>query len=106
MDVDDIQDLFRAIGPVSIRRMFGGKGIYADGMIIAIDLFDGIMLKGDKEAGRLYEEAGSSQWTYTHNKSGKPVAMPYWPIPGGAYDDPDEAAHWVRIAYEAARRLS
>ncbi|MDH6267160.1 DNA transformation protein [Rhizobium sp. SG_E_25_P2] len=106
MDADDIQDLFRAVGPVSVRRMFGGKGIYADGMIIALDLFDGIMLKGDKEAGRLYEEAGSAQWTYTHAKSGKPVAMPYWPIPGSAYDDPDEAAQWVRIAYDAARRLA
>ncbi|MDB5523240.1 MAG: competence protein TfoX [Rhizobium sp.] len=104
MDNDDIQDLFQSVGPVTIKRMFGGKGIYLDGMIIAIHLRDELMLKGDKEAGPLYEEAGSHQWTYTHNKSKKPVSMPYWPIPSEAFDDSDEAAKWVRVAVEAARR--
>ena len=104
MDHDDIQDLFRSVGPVTIKRMFGGKGIYVDGMIIAIYLRDELMLKGDREAGALYEAAGSGQWTYTHKKSNKPVSMPYWPIPSEAFDDPDEAAKWVRIAVDAARR--
>jgi len=104
MDNDDIQDLFAAVGPVTIKRMFGGKGIYADGMIIALVLRGELMLKGDKEAGGLYDAAGSQQWAYTHKKSTKPVFMPYWPIPSEAYDDPDEAAKWVRVAVEAARR--
>jgi DNA transformation protein len=104
MDNDDIQELFQAVGPVTIKRMFGGKGIYCDGMIIAVWLRDELMLKGDAEAGALYDAAGSQQWTYAHSKSKRPVAMPYWPIPSEAYDDPDEAAKWVRIAFEAARR--
>ena len=104
MDHDAIQELFQAVGPVTIKRMFGGKGIYADGMIIAVELRGELMLKGDADASRLYEEAGSRQWTYQHRMSRTPVAMPYWPIPPEAFDDPDEAAKWVRIAYEAARR--
>lgn len=104
MDADDIQDLFRAVGPVTIRRMFGGKGIYVDGRIFAVILRDELMLKGDAEAGPLYEAAGSSQWTYGHSKSGKPVAMPYWPIPSAAFDDPDEAEKWAKIAVGAAMR--
>ncbi|MGV3551894.1 TfoX/Sxy family protein [Rhizobium sp.] len=104
MDPDDIQDLFRAVGPVAIKRMFGGKGIYVDGRIIAVHLMGELMLKGDAEAGALYEKAGSHQWTYTHRKSTKPVAMPYWPIPSAAFDDPDEAEKWVRIALDAAIR--
>lgn len=104
MDADAIQDLFQAVGPVTIKRMFGGKGIYVDGMIIACELRDELMLKGDAEAAILYEAAGSKRWTYTHNKTGKAVAMPYWPLPSDAYDDPDEAAKWVRIALEAAIR--
>jgi DNA transformation protein len=104
MDHDDIQDLFQSVGPVAIRRMFGGKGIYLDGMIIAIYLRDELMLKGDRQAAPLYEAAGSHQWTYTNRKSGKPVSMPYWPIPSEAFDDPDEAAKWVRIAVQAAMR--
>jgi DNA transformation protein len=104
MDADSIQDLFQAVGPVTIKRMFGGKGIYVDGMIIAIDLRDELRLKGDAEAAALYEAAGSRQWTYTHKKSEKPVAMPYWSMPEEAFDDPDEAAKWVRVALEAALR--
>jgi DNA transformation protein len=104
MDPDDIQDLFRAVGPVTIRRMFGGKGIYVDGRIIAVELRGELMLKGDAEAGPLYEAAGSTRWGYTHAKSKKPVLMPYWPIPSAAFDDPDEAEKWVRIALAAAIR--
>lgn len=104
MDPDDIRDLFRSVGPIDIRRMFGGKGIYVDGRIIAVELRGELMLKGDVEAGPLYEEAGSHRWTYLHNKSGKPVSMPYWPIPTGAFDDPDEAEKWVKIALGAAVR--
>lgn len=104
MDPDDIQDLFRAVGPVDIKRMFGGKGVYVDGRIIAVELRGELMLKGDAEAGALYEEAGSKQWTYTHNKSGKAVSMPYWQIPSEAFDDPDEAEKWVKIAVGAAVR--
>ena len=104
MDHDDIQDLFRSVGPVTIKRMFGGKGIYVDGRIIAVELRDTLMLKGDVEAGPLYEEAGSRQWRYTHNKSGKEVAMPYWNMPEGAFDDPDEAEKWARIAVGASIR--
>ena len=36
MDNEAIADLFAGLGRVSIRRMFGGKGIYFEGMIIAI----------------------------------------------------------------------
>ena len=104
MDPDDIQDLFRAVGPVDIRRMFGGKGIYVDGRIIAVELRGELLLKGDAEAGPLYEEAGGRHWRYTHNKSGKEVAMPYWTMPESALDDPDEAEKWVKIAVGAATR--
>jgi DNA transformation protein and related proteins len=104
MDPDDIQDLFRSVGPVDIRRMFGGKGIYVDGRIIGVELRGELMLKGDPEAGPLYEEAGGRHWRYTHNKSGKEVAMPYWTIPESAFDDPDEAEKWVKIAVGASIR--
>ena len=104
MDNDDIQDLFRSVGPVTIKRMFGGKGVYVDGRIIAVELRDTMMLKGDGEAGPLYEGAGGRHWRYTHNKSGKEVAMPYWTMPEAAFDDPDEAEKWVKIAVGAAIR--
>ncbi len=104
MDNAAIEEMFQSLGPVTIKRMFGGKGVYFDGLIVAVDLRGEMMLKGDDEAGALYEEAGARRWEYIHNKSGKEVKMPYWSVPDDAWDDPDEMAKWVRIALEAAVR--
>lgn len=104
MDHDAIQELFQAVGPVTIKRMFGGKGIYADGMIIAVELRGELMLKGDALVAPDYEAAGAKQWTYVHSRHGKQVAMPYWSLPDGAADSADEMTPWARKAYEAGKR--
>lgn len=103
MDRDAIEEMFQALGPVTIKRMFGGKGIYHQGRILALELYDEIMLKADAQSAPDFEAAGCRQWTY-EGRQGKPVRMPYWSVPDGAFDDPDEMAIWVRRAYEAALR--
>lgn len=103
MDRDAIEEMFQALGPVTIRRMFGGKGIYHEGRILALELHGEILLKADAQSGPAFEAAGSRQWCY-EGRNGKPVKMPYWSIPDEAFDDPDEMGVWVRRAYEAALR--
>lgn len=104
MDNERIAELFSGLGPVSIRRLFGGKGIYFDGVIVAIVLRGELLLKADEQSAPAFEAAGCTQWTYTGKRHGKLVAMPYWSIPDSAFDDPDEMAVWTRRAYEAGRR--
>lgn len=103
MDNTAIEEMFEGLGPVSIRRMFGGKGIYHDGLIVAIDLRGEILLKADDISGPEFESAGARRWVY-ENKKGTPVPMPYWSVPEEAFDDPDVMARWTRLAYEAAVR--
>ncbi len=105
MDNASIEEMFEGLGPVSIRRMFGGKGIYHAGLIIAIDLRDELMLKADGISGREFAAAGARQWIY-ENKNGTPVPMPYWTVPEEAFDDPDEMRKWVRLAFQAALRVN
>jgi len=104
MDRLDIEEMFSALGPVSIRRMFGGKGIYHQGRIIALEFRDEMLLKADAVSAPEFEAAGARRWAY-EGKTGKPVYMPYWSIPEDAFDDPEAMAHWVRLAYEAALRV-
>ncbi|KQZ78290.1 competence protein TfoX [Mesorhizobium sp. Root157] len=104
MDDERIGELFDGLGPVAIRRMFGGKGIYYQGVIIALVLRDELLLKADAESAPDFAAAGSQQWTYTGSRHGKEVAMPYWSVPDGAFDDPDEMVIWARKAYEAGLR--
>ncbi|MBN9045879.1 MAG: TfoX/Sxy family protein [Rhizobiales bacterium] len=104
MDDETLRDLLQGFGPVSIRRMFGGKGIYRDGVIFALVVRDELLFKADTQTIPLFIDAGSTQWTYAGQKSREPVAMPYWRVPGEAFDDPDVMAEWARLAYQAALR--
>ena len=104
MTEDDLRDLFSGLGEVSVRRLFGGKGIYHNGVIVAVFLHDELRLKGDDRLAPELEAAGGRRWTYTHDRHGKQVAMPYWSAPESALDDPDEMAAWARKAYEAGLR--
>ncbi len=102
MDDAAIRDLFCALGPVSIRRMFGGKGIYADGLIVAVEVDGELWLKADLHSAPRLQAAGSRQWTYQGKKA--PVKMPYWRLPDDAHDDPDLMAEFAREALAAAER--
>jgi DNA transformation protein len=104
MTSDEICDLFAGLGPVTIRRMFGGKGIYYEGLIIALEVDGEILLKADAVTAPDFEAAGSRQWVYGSRPARKPTAMPYWSIPDAALDDPDITAKWARKAYEASLR--
>ena len=103
MDNERIAELFESLGPITIKRLFGGKGIYFDGVIVAIVLRGELLLKADEESAPDFEAAGCRQWTYTGARHGKQVAMPYWSVPDSALDDPDEMIPWARRAYEAGR---
>lgn len=103
MDEELLRELFAAIGPIQIRKFFGGQGIYADGIIIAVVVHGELMLKVDAQSEPEFEEAGSRPWTYA--RPGKAaVRMPYSTMPDDAFDDPDIAGRWARLAFEAARR--
>lgn len=103
MDEIDIQEMFAGLGEVTVKRMFGGQGIYHGGLIVGI-VFEGeVLLKSDAVSAPAFEAAGARRWVYS-GQADKAVGMPYWTIPDEAYDDPDQMARWVRLAYEAALR--
>ncbi|TIP37570.1 MAG: TfoX/Sxy family protein, partial [Mesorhizobium sp.] len=49
MDNTRLEELFESLGPISIRKLFGGKGIYCDGVIVAVVVRGELMLKADEE---------------------------------------------------------
>jgi len=102
MDNDAIREIFAGLGSVTIRKMFGGKGIYHDGLIVGVVVRGELMIKGDAESAPEIEAAGGVRWAY--DGKNRPVNMPYWTIPESALDDPDDLAVWTRKAFEAALR--
>lgn len=107
MDADFIRDLFGAFGPVTVRRMFSGAGIFADGLMFGLIVRDVIYLKADDTSVADFEREDCKPFTYTRgNKSGRASehALPYWRLPERLYDDPDELAAWARRAFAVAER--
>jgi DNA transformation protein and related proteins len=103
MDGDDIIELFAAFGRVSVRRMFGGFGVYADGTMFALASDGVIYLKADGETSAAFEREGMGPFTYAAKGRGR-TSLSYWRLPDRLYDDPDELAGWARTALTAARR--
>ena len=64
MDRDVLIDLFAAFGPVTIRRMFGGFGIYAEGTNFALAMRDGLYFRADEETIPRFEAEGSRPFQY------------------------------------------
>jgi DNA transformation protein len=103
MRQEEIEDVFAALAPVTVKRMFGGKGVFCHGLMVGIELAGELLLKTDAFTAPAFEAAGSRRWTY-QRKTGKTIPMSYWTLPPDAFDDPDLMAHWVRLALEAALR--
>jgi len=102
MNDNDIREVFAPLGQVSIRRLFGGSGVYFQGVIIAIVYEDELLLKADSISAPEFEAAGSTQWTYEGRRG--EVSMPYWSIPHDAYDNAESMDRWVRLAFDAGLR--
>lgn len=93
--------MLAGFGSVTIRKMFGGHGVFHDGLMFALEADGEIYLKADDASEAAFAESGSQRFTYA--SKGRSVAMRYWRTPEVALDDPDIMAAWAREAYRAAR---
>lgn len=105
MDRDDLIDLFSEFGPITLRKMFSGFGITADGVNFAMALRAGIIFRVDELTIPRYDAEGAKPFQYdTRNKT--VVVNSYRHLPERLYDDPEELAAWAREAVEAAKRAA
>jgi DNA transformation protein and related proteins len=107
VDPEFIRDLFAPFGPVTVKRMFGGAGIWSEGLMFAL-VFDGaIFLKADETSIPDFEREGSRPFVYTRAKSPGRVgraSLAFWRLPERLYDDPDDLAVWAGRALAIAQR--
>ena len=97
-----LQELFADFGVVSARAMFGGHGLYHDGVMFAVAIGDGLYLKVDSQTRPLFEAEGCEPFVYRQTE--KPLTMSYWSAPAAAMDSPQAMLPWARLAYAAALR--
>ena len=105
MDRDFLIDLFADFGPVTIRPMFSGFGISADGINFALALRSGVYFRADEQTIPRFEAEGSRPFQYQTRAKTVTVGS-YWQLPARLFDDSEELAEWARAALAAAQRAA
>jgi DNA transformation protein len=103
MDRDFLIDLFSDFGPVTIRPMFSGFGISADGINFALALRAGLYFRADEQNIPQFEAEGSTPFQY-QTRAKTVTVNSYWQLPARLFDDPEELTGWARAALAAAQR--
>jgi DNA transformation protein len=96
-------ELLGGLGPVRVKRMFGGNGLYVDDVFVAIVTGETLYLKVDAETAPRFEAAGCAPFTYTAKGRGR-VSLSYRAAPAEAMDSPALMRPWAVLALEAALR--
>lgn len=102
--IEHLHELLDSLGRIAVRRMFGGHGLYCDGVFFAIVIDERLYLKADGESRGRFEQAGSAPFVY--DARGRQIEMSYWNAPDEAMDSADDMRPWAMLALQAARRAA
>src|ERR1700751_1215570 len=105
MDREFLIDLFADFGPGTIRRMFSGYGISADGTNFALALRSGLYFRADEATIPQFEAEGSKPFQY-QTRAKTVTVNSYWELPARLFDDTDELSEWAGAALAAAQRAA
>ncbi len=98
--VSYLHEVFQGFGIIATRKMFDGRKIYHDGIMIGFVADDSLYLKADESTKQEFIDKELTAFEY--NKDNKIVQMSYYLAPEEIYDEPEEAVYWARLAYQAA----
>ena len=98
-----VRDPFEELGAVTSRPLFGGVGLYHDGLFFGILAGDVLYLKVDDRTRGDYVEAGTAPFK---PYAGRPVTMHYYGVPAAVLESPPELARWARKAIAVAARAA
>ena len=98
-----LEEQLGGLGPISIRRMFSGAGVFAGGVMFALVSDDTLYFKTDEMARADFEGEGMDAFTYA-TKGGRNTLITYWRAPERLFDEPDEMLAWAGRALATAKR--
>ena len=87
---------------VTSRKMFGGYGLYREGLMFALIAGEALYFKTDAASVAQFEKAGSLPFVY--RSATRSVQMSYWSAPAESLESPAEMRDWCQLAYAAALR--
>ncbi|MDI1445270.1 TfoX/Sxy family protein [Polyangium sp. 6x1] len=98
--IDYVLEQLRPFGPVTPKRMFGGAGLYRDGLCFALIDNDALYFKVDEQNRADYVGRGRGPFRPYPDKP--EYEMGYYDVPGDVLDAPEELARWAEKALAVA----
>lgn len=103
--VEHVVETMRQFGPVEARAMFGGWGLYHQGLFFALIAEEALYIKTDEESRAEFEALGLRPFVYSM-KDGHSLVLSYFQPPEEALESPPVMAQWARRGYASALRAS
>lgn len=97
-------EMLQGVGPVYSKRMFGGFGVFLDGMMFGLIADNVLYLKVDADNRAEFDGLGLQAFTY--NKQGKDMQMSYCQAPEDAMEDLELMTQWGNLGLSAALRAA
>lgn len=98
-----VQEQLSQVTPVTLRRMFGGVGIYSRGFFFALMDNDTLFFKVDESNRPDYEARGMGAFRPFGDDR---VSMQYYELPAEILEDAELLRPWVHRSVSAAMRKS
>jgi DNA transformation protein len=98
-----VYDILEGVSSITSRRMFGGWGIYKDGVFFALIAGDELYFKASDMTLQKYKNADSRPFTYS--KKDKMVSLSYWLVGEEILENKETLMEWVEEAVEAQKRV-
>lgn len=102
-DAAYVEEALQHLGPVEVRAMFGGHGVFLDGVMFGLVADGDLYLKVDDHNRERFVQAGLAPFVYVGK--GRSTTMSYHRAPE-PIDDWGSLEAWARGALDAARRTA
>lgn len=99
---DQVVEQMALFARVEAKPMFGGFGVYRDGLMFALISDEQLYFKADDQTAPVFAREGLAPFTY--ESRGKTARLRYHQAPFEVFDDPQRMAWWARLAYDCAVR--
>jgi DNA transformation protein and related proteins len=102
--LDHALEMMQGLGGVRAKRMFGGFGLFKDGLMLAIWLGEQLYFKVDAQTAPDFDALGLPPFSY--EAKGRRASLSYRLSPPQAHDDAEVMLQWARAAWGCALRAA
>jgi DNA transformation protein and related proteins len=96
-----VADQLSGAGDIFARKMFGGVGLYCDGVFFGLIARDELYLKVDEATRGVFEAEGARPFK---PYADRPVTMQYYSVPLSVLESAPELVRWARRAIATAQQ--